>query len=90
MNLIEYLHKRTRGQVRNHNSISFSKEKMDGHKYPDEYFDAEELAMGIEIEKEHTNDEIEAKNIAKNHLLEISDYYSRLKNMEDKSKNNQY
>jgi hypothetical protein len=45
-------------------------------------FDPEELAMGVEIEKEHTNSALIAKEIAKDHLSEIPDYYSRLKNME--------
>ena len=41
-----------------------------------------ELAMGIEVEKEHTNDEELAKEIALDHLTEIPDYYTRLKEME--------
>ena len=49
---------------------------------PDEEFDAKELAMGIEIEMEHTDDAEIAKAIAKDHLKELSDYYTRLKKME--------
>jgi hypothetical protein len=45
-------------------------------------FDPEELAMGVAIEREHTNSALIAKEIAKDHLSEIPDYYSRLKNME--------
>jgi len=56
---------------------------------PDEDFDADELAMGIEVEKEHTDDEALAKEIAKDHLSEISDYYTRLKAMEDAGKKDQ-
>ena len=41
-----------------------------------------ELEMGIEIEMEHTNDRMLAKELAKDHLWEIRDYYSRLKKME--------
>jgi hypothetical protein len=62
-----------------------AKEKLkggvgDGTKNSD--FDANELAMGIEIEKEHTKDEKVAAEIARDHLSEIPDYYTRLKKME--------
>jgi len=53
----------------------------------DDQFDPKELAMGIEVEQEHINDPIIAKAIAKAHLMEISDYYTRLKKMEDGAKN---
>lgn len=53
---------------------------------PDSKFDSNELAMGIEIEKEHTNDEAIAKEIAKDHLAELPDYYTRLKKMEEEGK----
>jgi hypothetical protein len=53
---------------------------------PDSDFDADELALGIKIEKEHTDNEEEAKDIAKDHLKEIPDYYSRLKKMEEGAK----
>ena len=48
--------------------------------------DAEELKMGIEVEKEHTTDEETAKRIALDHLAEISGskYYTYLKEMEKK------
>lgn len=46
-----------------------------------------ELKMGIEIEKEHTPSEKEAKRIALDHLAEIPDYYTRLKKMEKDYKN---
>ena len=49
---------------------------------PDSDFDAEQLAMGVEAEKEHTDDPEIAKAIAKAHLAEIPDYYTRLKAME--------
>ena len=48
--------------------------------------DPEQLAMGIEIEFEHTNDQEIAKQIALDHLAEIPDYYTRLKKMEDEAK----
>lgn len=49
---------------------------------PDSEFDPNELKMGIEIEKEHTDNEEIAKEIAKDHLSELPDYYTRLKKME--------
>ena len=49
---------------------------------PDENFDQKQLEMGIKVEKEHTDDPEEAKEIAKDHLAELPDYYSRLKKME--------
>jgi len=42
-----------------------------------------ELAMGIEVEKEHIKDDNQAvKEISLDHLWEIPDYYTRLKKME--------
>jgi hypothetical protein len=49
---------------------------------PDDQFDVTELTKGIEIESEHTDDPETAKAIAKDHLSEIPDYYSRLQAME--------
>ena len=49
---------------------------------PDSDFDPEELEMGIKVEFEHTNDKDLAKSIAKDHLSEIPDYYTRLRDME--------
>jgi len=45
-------------------------------------FDQKELDMGVEIEKEHTDDLKVALEIAKDHLAEIPDYYTRLTAME--------
>lgn len=55
---------------------------------PDDKFDSKELAMGIEVEKEHTNFPEIAKIIAKDHLSEpgLEDYYTRLKKMEEEAK----
>lgn len=50
---------------------------------PDDKYDPEELKAGIEVEKEHTDQEELAKSIAKDHLDELPDYYTRLKTMED-------
>ena len=43
----------------------------------------DELAMGVEIEKEHTPDPFIAMRIALDHLAELPDYYTRLKKMEE-------
>lgn len=51
---------------------------------PDENFDAKQLAMGVKVEHEHTNDSYLAKIIAKAHLSELPDYYTRLEKMEKK------
>jgi len=47
--------------------------------------DQKELAMGIEVELEHTPNPAVAKRIALDHLAEIFDYYTRLKAMEKKA-----
>lgn len=48
----------------------------------EEDVDADELAQGIKVEMEHTDDEFLAKKIALDHLSELGDYYTRLKKME--------
>ena len=48
---------------------------------PDEV-NQKELAMGIEVEYEHTSNKRIATRIALAHLKEIPDYYTRLKKME--------
>jgi len=53
---------------------------------PVEKFDANQIKMGIDVEKEHTDDPTIAVEIAKDHLAEIPDYYTRLKEMEDAAK----
>lgn len=52
----------------------------------DQNFDPEELKRGIKIEYEHTNIPFIAKCIAKDHLSEINDYYTRLDKMEEQAK----
>ena len=52
----------------------------------DSNFDKNQLLKGIKIEKEHTDDEDLAKEIAKDHLSEIPDYYDRLEKMEQSYK----
>jgi len=56
---------------------------------PDESFDKTQLKLGIDIEKEHTDDEEEAKAIAKDHLIEPGlekTYYTKLISMEKRAK----
>jgi hypothetical protein len=48
--------------------------------------DAVQLAMGVKVEAEHTDDPAKANQIALDHLSEIPDYYTRLKKMEDGAK----
>jgi len=48
--------------------------------------DPDELAMGIQVEYEHTVNKDLARKIAIDHLAEIPDYYTRLKKMEDQAK----
>jgi hypothetical protein len=48
--------------------------------------DPKQLAMGIEVEKEHTDDPEEAKKIALDHLSECQTYYTRLKKLEKECK----
>lgn len=49
----------------------------------DDEFDDKQLDMGEEIEYEHTDDKDISREIAKDHLFEISDYYNRLTKMEE-------
>ena len=41
-----------------------------------------QLKLGIAVEMEHTNDKKIAKEIAMDHLVELPDYYTRLKKIE--------
>jgi hypothetical protein len=53
--------------------ISVGKHKSDTNSR----FDPDELAMGIEDERKHTNDDEHiARNIAKDHLIQFPKYYS--------------
>ena len=53
---------------------------------PDSKFDPNELKKGIEIEHEHSDNPAICKAIAKDHLSEIPDYYTRLEKMEEGAK----
>ena len=53
---------------------------------PDSNYDSVELYKGKLIELEHTDCPIKASIIAKDHLDEIPDYYTRLQRMEEDAK----
>lgn len=46
---------------------------------PDSDYDPDQLAAGIKVEMEHTDNRDVAKAIAKTHLDESKDYYIKLK-----------
>jgi hypothetical protein len=50
--------------------------------------DPKELAMGIEVEMEHTDDKAKAKIIALQHLAEDPKYYTKLKSLDLEEKKN--
>lgn len=49
---------------------------------PDDEFNQKELKMGIKVEMEHTDNKMIAKEIAKDHLMELDDYYTQLAKIE--------
>jgi hypothetical protein len=53
---------------------------------PDSDYDKKQLAMGAKVEMEHVNDKAKAREISKDHLEEIPDYYTRLDEMEEEAK----
>jgi hypothetical protein len=53
---------------------------------PDSDFDPEALAKGQRVEMEHTDDPVKAREIARDHLVEDQDYYTRLEAIESKNK----
>ena len=53
---------------------------------PDSKFDPKQLEIGTITELEHTKSKKIAKAIAKAHLSEIPDYYTRLSKMEKVAK----
>ena len=78
-------------------SIGIDKNTLEGHIYMvlhsflgegrskdfDGKYDIEELNMGIEVEYEHTTSSLISERIARDHLSECENYYSRLKKMEN-------
>ena len=55
-------------------------------KDPDEDFDADQLAEGMKVEAEHTDNKWVQKAIAKAHLAEHPEYYKALAAMEEELK----
>jgi len=49
---------------------------------PDSDFPSDELKKGTEVEFEHTSDRGKAKEIAKDHLAEDPEYYTKLEKIE--------
>jgi GTP-binding protein EngB required for normal cell division len=47
---------------------------------------AEQILTGIQTEHEHTDDDCQASEIAKDHLAEMKDYYTKLDKMEHDAK----
>lgn len=66
--------------------IDHLKKHGEGANQPDDKYDPKELAKGIKVEYEHTPNREAAKEIAKDHLEEIPDYYTRLAKMEKRAK----
>lgn len=53
---------------------------------PDSKYSTDQLKKGIKIEYEHTKFQKKSKMIAKDHLDEFPDYYTRLIKMEKQAK----
>lgn len=58
--------------------------KSEGHSVTE--YELQELIWGIEVEFEHTSNALVALEIAMDHLQEMPDYYTRLREMERKAK----
>jgi len=54
---------------------------------PDDKYNPRQLKMGIKVEYEHTPSKEASKEIAKDHLEELPDYYDRLNKMEKEAEN---
>lgn len=70
--------------------IDFEKELMEAgeSKGKKDKVNKEQLEMGKKVEKEHTTNPAIAEKITRDHLAEIPDYYTHLKEMEDNAKKN--
>ena len=70
--------------------IDFEKELMEAgeSKGKKDKVNKEQLEMGKKVEKEHTTNPEIAEKITRDHLAEIPDYYTHLKEMEDNAKKN--
>ena len=53
---------------------------------PESHYDQRELKMGVKVEMEHTDSPSVASRIARQHLEEFPDYYTRLTKMESRAK----
>lgn len=56
--------------------------EVQGDERPDDMFLTRELVKGMRIEMEHTDEPEEAKEIAKDHLIEDPRYYTKLEKCE--------
>lgn len=64
------------------------KDKIKGGKssgVPNDKFNKQQLRAGEKVELEHTPKKTIAREIARDHLTEIKDYYTRLRKMEEKA-----
>lgn len=52
----------------------------------DSDFSKKQISMGAKVEMEHTGDRAKAREISRDHLKEIPDYYTRLGKMEEEAK----
>lgn len=59
-------------------SEKYLNEVFGKHPGTEDKVDPQELEKGIKVEKEHTNDEATAKQIALDHLAEDPYYYTKL------------
>lgn len=80
--------KRFRNELRRMKTASVSDLIPGGKadKKPLSDFPPKQIAMGQKVEMEHTNDPAKAREISRDHLEEFSDYYTRLKKMEEEAK----
>ena len=66
-----------------------SKERLRGGRAdgkPDKKYDKKQIEKGVVVEREHSTENDIRKEIAKDHLEEIPDYYDRLDEMEEEAK----
>lgn len=88
---LEYLGKYGREKLRTSGQPMLPKPQTEkliggfGDYRPDSDFDQVQLAKGIKVEMEHTNDPKVAKEIVHDHLSEDNMYYIKLAKMEKKS-----
>jgi len=66
-------------QLNTREKLGYIHEDMKGELVSDDFFDEWELKYGTKHEMEHTDNPVLAKKIAKDHLLEDPEYYSKLR-----------